>query len=102
GGCYVETCDPLAEDTPVELVLRAAQVKLIICGRVSNSRPGAGMGIQFAATTEEERQQVLDLIPCALAVAKYPEEPRSYCGICTFVLLENRLSWYLALTAVVT
>jgi len=62
GGCYVATQSPFPERARVILVLRADELQVQGEGVVRVMHPGAGMGIEFASRTEQERAQVADLI----------------------------------------
>jgi DNA-binding NarL/FixJ family response regulator len=62
GGCYVETTEPIASGTQVELVVRTDEVRLKLSGRVHATHPGYGMGVEFTQKTEQQREQVKQLI----------------------------------------
>jgi CheY-like chemotaxis protein/Tfp pilus assembly protein PilZ len=62
GGCYVETTEPVASGTLVELMVRTDEVKLKLSGKVHATHPGYGMGVEFTRKTEQQRQQVKQLI----------------------------------------
>src|SRR6185437_11641658 len=47
-GCYVEMLSPLPVDAEAEVVLSVGSSTLHILGKVRTSRPGLGMGIEFA------------------------------------------------------
>ena len=64
GGCYVETSDTLAAGTQVEILVRTEDVKLKLSGKVHASHPGFGMGVEFTRRTEQQREQVKQLISC--------------------------------------
>jgi CheY-like chemotaxis protein len=69
GGCYVETTEPFASGTHVEIVVRTLQLKLRVRGTVQTVHPGFGMGVRFSIQTAHEREQVQQLIACQ------PSEP---------------------------
>ena len=69
GGCYVETSEPFASGTHVEIVVRTQQLKLRVRGTVQTVHPGFGMGVRFSLHTVHEREQVQQLIACQ------PSEP---------------------------
>ncbi|MGA7576186.1 MAG: PilZ domain-containing protein [Terriglobales bacterium] len=58
GGCYVRTESPFPQSSTVDLCLRAADMEIHAEGFVQVMHPGHGMGIEFAARTEEQRQSV--------------------------------------------
>lgn len=62
GGCYVETASPLPQSSAVDLCLRAAGMEIHTAGVVRVMHPGHGMGIEFPARTEEQRQSVGEFI----------------------------------------
>jgi Tfp pilus assembly protein PilZ len=72
GGCYVETTEPFAAGTAVEIVVRTHQLKLRVRGTVQTMHTGFGMGVQFSLNTSEERVQVEELIAWQ---ASQPEIP---------------------------
>lgn len=69
GGCYVETTEPFASGTHVEIVVRTQKLKLRVRGTVQTVHPGFGMGVRFSLHTVHEREQVQQLIACQ------PSEP---------------------------
>ncbi len=69
GGCYVETTEPFASGTHVEIVVRTQKLKLRVRGTVQTVHPGFGMGVRFSLHTVHEREQVEQLIACQ------PSEP---------------------------
>ncbi|HEY1265271.1 MAG TPA: PilZ domain-containing protein [Terriglobales bacterium] len=62
GGCYVEMPSPFATGTAVELVVRTHNFKFRSRGTVQVVHQGFGMGVAFAAQTDEQREQVQELI----------------------------------------
>jgi CheY-like chemotaxis protein len=58
GGCYVETESPYPEHSGVVLCLKIASMEVQAEGVVQVMHPAAGMGIEFASRTEEQREQV--------------------------------------------
>jgi DNA-binding response OmpR family regulator len=62
GGCYVQTESPFPQSSAVDLCLRAAGMEIHTEGLVRVMHPGHGMGIEFPARTEEQRQSVGDFI----------------------------------------
>jgi CheY-like chemotaxis protein len=62
GGCYVETQSPFPERAGIVLCLRAANMEVQAEGVVRVMHPGAGMGIEFASRTAEQRDQVHSFI----------------------------------------
>jgi CheY-like chemotaxis protein len=65
GGCYVETTEPFAEGTILTIVVRTLDLKVCVAGRVQSMNRGYGMGVRFNLSTENERQQVEQLLACA-------------------------------------
>lgn len=70
GGCYVETTETLPEGTPLQIVVRADDIKLRIHGKVRSTHPGFGMGVEFILRTDDQRRQVEQLIACAQSEPK--------------------------------
>lgn len=64
GGCYVETTEPFAPGTPIDIVVRTEDIKLRVRGTVQVMHPGFGMGVEFSLRTADEREQVKQLIAC--------------------------------------
>jgi CheY-like chemotaxis protein len=62
GGCYVQTESPFPQSSAVDLCLRAAGMEIHTEGLVRVMHPGHGMGIEFPARTEEQRQSVGEFI----------------------------------------
>lgn len=62
GGCYVETTDPFPASTAVDIVVRARDMKIRVCGKVQTTHRGFGMGVHFDLKTAQERDQVQQLI----------------------------------------
>jgi CheY-like chemotaxis protein len=62
GGCYVETTEPVASGTLVELMVRTDDVRLKLSGKVHATHPGYGMGVEFMQKTEHQREQVKQLM----------------------------------------
>jgi CheY-like chemotaxis protein len=58
GGCYVETESPFPERSGIVLCLKAGEIEVHAEGAVRVMHPGHGMGIEFAARTEEQREEV--------------------------------------------
>jgi hypothetical protein len=58
GACYVETESPFPERSGVVLRLRAATMETEAHGLVRVMHPGFGMGIEFAANTPQQREEV--------------------------------------------
>ncbi len=62
GGCYVETASPFPEHSGIVLCLRAEDMEVQAEGLVRVMHPEHGMGIEFAARTAEQREQVQNFI----------------------------------------
>jgi DNA-binding response OmpR family regulator len=58
GGCYVETESPFPRQTRISLSLHAGDLEVNVEGLVRVMHPGHGMGIEFAANTRTDREQV--------------------------------------------
>jgi len=58
GGCYVETESPLPEFAGAVLHLKAGGQEIEVQGTVRVMHPGFGMGLEFAAATGEQSEQV--------------------------------------------
>jgi CheY-like chemotaxis protein len=64
GGCYVETTEPIASGTQVEILVRTEEIRLKLSGKVHATHPGYGMGVEFTQKTDHQRDQVKQLIAC--------------------------------------
>jgi CheY-like chemotaxis protein len=62
GGCYVESSEPFPSGIPVEILIRTNDLKLRIEGKVTSTHLGFGMGVQFTLRTEEQQDQVRQLL----------------------------------------
>jgi CheY-like chemotaxis protein len=62
GGCYVEMPSPLAGESSVEILVRAANTKLKIRGEVIAIHPGFGMGVRFTFRNSAAREELLRLL----------------------------------------
>jgi len=62
GGCYVETESPFPERSGIVLCLKAEDLEVQAEGMVRVMHPESGMGIEFAARTVEQREQVSKFI----------------------------------------
>ncbi len=62
GGCYVETESPFPQSSAVDLCLKATGMEIHTEGLVRVMHPSHGMGIEFPARTEEQRQSVGEFI----------------------------------------
>jgi hypothetical protein len=58
GGCFVEMTMPLPRGTRVKITLWLNQLKLSLTGKVVNSRPGFGVGIQFTEILPRDADQL--------------------------------------------
>jgi CheY-like chemotaxis protein len=65
GGCYIETPEPFPQGTVLTIVVRTADGKLCVAGKVESMHLGYGMGVRFALANEGERTRVQQLIACA-------------------------------------
>jgi len=73
GGCYVETTAPFPAGTPVEIVVRTTEIKVVVRGAVQAMHRGFGMGVHFNMKTANERDNVQTLI--ALLAESESSEP---------------------------
>jgi DNA-binding response OmpR family regulator len=62
GGCYVRSESPFPQSSVVDLCLRAAGMEIHTEGLVRIMHPGYGMGVEFAARTENQRHSVGEFI----------------------------------------
>ena len=62
GGCYVETVSPFPEHSGIVLTLRLEDMEVQAEGLVRVMHPEHGTGIEFAARTAEQREQVQKFI----------------------------------------
>jgi PilZ domain-containing protein len=58
GGCFVEMPIPLKQGTVLKLGLWIKESKLWLNGKVVNSRPGFGIGIQFMDLSHEDIERL--------------------------------------------
>jgi c-di-GMP-binding flagellar brake protein YcgR len=58
GGCFVEMSIPLERGTKVKIGLWLSEKKLLLNGRVVNTRPGFGVGVQFLQVTPQDAEQL--------------------------------------------
>ncbi len=58
GGCFVEMSIPLEPGTRLKIGLWLSEKKLLLSGKVVNSRPGFGIGVQFLKVTAEDAEQL--------------------------------------------
>jgi CheY-like chemotaxis protein len=62
GGCYVETNAPFPERALIDLCLKTGDLAVHTEGMVRVTHPGHGMGVEFPSRTEEQREQVGEVI----------------------------------------
>lgn len=62
GGCYLVTEAPFPERSLIDLCLKTEEMEVHTEGMVRVAHPSYGMGIEFPSRTEEQRQQVTELI----------------------------------------
>jgi CheY-like chemotaxis protein len=62
GGCYVETASPFPERCGVVLHLRTNQLEVEAQGTVRVMHPGFGMGVEFASSTANQKEEVSQFI----------------------------------------
>jgi hypothetical protein len=62
GGCFIEMPIPLQKGTKLTLGLWVKENKLHATGRVVSSRPGFGIGVQFAEMSELDTAQLKDFL----------------------------------------
>jgi CheY-like chemotaxis protein len=70
GGCYIETIETFPTGTVLEIVVRTADLKLRVHGKVLSTHPGFGMGVEFTLRTDDHRKQVQQLISHAKSEPK--------------------------------
>jgi PilZ domain len=58
GGCFIEMSMPLPKNTRLKIGLWINESKLWISGKVVNSRPGFGIGVQFTDISEEDSERL--------------------------------------------
>ncbi len=58
GGCFVEMPIPLKQGTLLKVGLWIGESKLWLNGKVVNSRPGFGIGIQFVGVSQEDAERL--------------------------------------------
>ena len=70
GGCYIETIETFPTGTVLEIVVRTADLRLRVHGKVLSTHPGFGMGVEFTLRTDDHRKQVQQLISHAKSEPK--------------------------------
>lgn len=70
GGCYVKSAETFPSGTTLEMVVRTADLRLRIHGKVQSMHPGFGMGVEFTLRTDDHRKQVQQLIACVQSEPK--------------------------------
>jgi len=70
GGCYIEMPIPLAKGTRVKIGIWIQENKLWAEGKVVNSRPGFGFGVQFTKLSPEDAAKLKSFL------ATIPRVPR--------------------------
>ncbi|HUK26293.1 MAG TPA: PilZ domain-containing protein [Terriglobales bacterium] len=58
GGCFIEMPMPLKQGTKVKIGLWVNENKLWLSGKVVNSRPGFGIGVQFTEVSESDAERL--------------------------------------------
>jgi PilZ domain len=58
GGCFVEMSNPLPKGTELRIAIWVKDTKLWAKGKVVFSTPGYGVGVQFLAMSDPERDQL--------------------------------------------
>jgi c-di-GMP-binding flagellar brake protein YcgR len=76
GGCYVEMPSPLTGQAGVEILVRHADTKLRIRGKVLATHPGFGMGVRFVFRDDVEREEVMRLLAVLAAGPSLDEQLR--------------------------
>ncbi len=62
GGCFIEMPIPLQKGTKLSIGIWIKENKIQAMGRVVNSRPGFGIGVQFAEMSELDIAQLKDFL----------------------------------------
>jgi hypothetical protein len=62
GGCYIEMAIPLSQGTKLKVGIWTGEKKWWTAGKVTNSTPGFGFGIQFTETTAKDVQLLADFL----------------------------------------
>ena len=62
GGCFVEMPIPLKQGTLLKVGLWIQKDKVWINGKVANSRPGFGIGIEFIRVSAQDSEKVLQFL----------------------------------------
>jgi PilZ domain len=58
GGCFIEMSIPLKQGTRTKIGLWINETKLWLSGKVVNSRPGFGIGVQFTEVSEQDAERL--------------------------------------------
>jgi PilZ domain len=58
GGCFVEMPIPLRQGTRLKIAVWIKEAKLWATGKVVNSRPGFGIGVQFTSMSPQDTEQL--------------------------------------------
>ena len=62
GGCYIEMGIPLVQGTKVRVGIWIGEKKCWVIGKVTNSTPGFGFGIQFTEIADNDASQLTDFL----------------------------------------
>jgi hypothetical protein len=62
GGCYIEMAIPLRPDTKLKVGIWIGEKKSWATGKVTNSTPGFGFGIQFTEIADNDRQLLANFL----------------------------------------
>jgi hypothetical protein len=62
GGCYIEMVMPFPKGTVLNLEVRTGEMKLRTRGKVKSSLPGKGMGVQFDIESDQQREQLNQIV----------------------------------------
>lgn len=62
GGCFIEMPMPLPVGTTLKISLWVGEQKLRFSGKVVNSRPGFGIGVQFSELSPEDAEHLKEFL----------------------------------------
>jgi hypothetical protein len=70
GGCFVEMSIPLPIGTKLKIGLWLKETKLLLQGKVVNSRPGFGIGVQFTEVPEADGEKLRSFLSSITQVSR--------------------------------
>lgn len=76
GGCFIEMPIPLKQGMKLKVGIWIRETKLWAVGKIVNSRPGFGVGIQFTEISEEDSARLKQFLQSITSLPGHPAAPR--------------------------